>query len=570
MIITKHFNLTTDPWIKVIDKRTDQEEIVSMIELFKNAQNYRQLAGEMRSQDLAVLRFLLAVLTTVYSRFNASGKPYDWLKIDSDSLQAVLDTDDDIEKSEIQDDLLATWHDLHEDGHFSEIVIQYLQQYSKQFDFFGPTPFYQVTAVDYDALVPDKKQIAHGKGTVAVKQINRQISESGHTPSVFAPRSGEFKNQIQLDELVRWIITYQNFTGVTDKTKIKTKEKFSISPGWLYKLNPVFADGRTLFETLMLNLVLAVKDFDSVIQKPVWEYKDVQSYVADRKKQVLPTNVAAVYTVWSRILHIEWDDDEQPIIFSAGLPIFGNEGAFVEPMTVWRRDKKSNGYKPAVKGLQSLGKAMWRSFGQYVNVTKTDDVHDPGIVQWLQLLKNEGLIPRNSLLTLASVALISDGNAASQTPVAESYDDMHINADVLFDSDNDKKTYWPQRIEEVIELTQTIGKDYWQFASEIGKIRNVDNRAFANELSAEFYQGLNEPFRKWLAGLTNQDNRDEKINLWKKWLKPYVLNTAKKVLESSSPRDVSGIIGDRGLVNVFTANNHLRYQVQVDLDLREG
>ncbi|GAF37079.1 type I-E CRISPR-associated protein Cse1/CasA [Lentilactobacillus farraginis] len=568
--MTKHFNLTTDPWIKVIDKRTDQEEIVSMIELFKNAQNYRQLAGEMRSQDLAVLRLLLAVLTTVYSRFNASGKPYGWLKIDSDSLQAVLDVDDDIEKGEIQDDLLATWHDLFEDGHFSEIVIRYLQQYSKQFDFFGTTPFYQVTAADYDALVPDKKQIAHGKGTVAVKQINRQISESGHTPSVFAPRSGEFKNQIQLDELVRWIITYQNFTGVTDKTKIKTKEKFSISPGWLYKLNPVFVDGRTLFETLMLNLVLAVKDFDSVIQKPVWEYKDVQSYVADRKKQVLPTNVAAVYTVWSRILHIEWGDDEQPIIFSAGLPIFGNEDAFVEPMTVWRRDKKSNGYKPAVKGLQSLGKAMWRSFGQYVNVTKTDDVHDPGIVQWLQLLKNEGLIPRNSLLTLASVALISDGNAASQTPVAESYDDMHINADVLFDSDNDKKTYWPQRIEEVIELTQTIGKDYWQFASEIGKIRNVDNRAFANELSAEFYQGLNEPFRKWLAGLTNQDNRDEKINWWKEWLKVYVLNTAKKVLKASSPRDVSGVVEERGLVNIFTANNYLWYKVQDDLDLRKG
>lgn len=64
----RQFNLTTDPWIKVITVNDNQEQMVSLIDLFTHVQDYRQLAGDMRSQNLAILRLLLAILTTVYSR----------------------------------------------------------------------------------------------------------------------------------------------------------------------------------------------------------------------------------------------------------------------------------------------------------------------------------------------------------------------------------------------------------------------------------------------------------------------------------------------------------------------
>nr|WP_319792507.1 type I-E CRISPR-associated protein Cse1/CasA [Companilactobacillus paralimentarius] len=54
---SQSFNLTTDPWIKVIQTDTGREKSVSLIEFFSHAQDYRQLAGEMRSQDLAIMRF---------------------------------------------------------------------------------------------------------------------------------------------------------------------------------------------------------------------------------------------------------------------------------------------------------------------------------------------------------------------------------------------------------------------------------------------------------------------------------------------------------------------------------
>lgn len=321
----KKFNLITEPWLKVIDSQSNQEQTVSLIDLFENSQNYRQLAGEMRSQDLAILRLLLAILTTVYSQFDMIGDRYDWLENSHDTTRSELTIDQDIFDEDGQDELLRTWQDLYQAGKFSETVVRYLTTYQDRFDFFGERPFYQVTTEEYDALVPKNKSVVAGKGQVSVKQINRRISESANTPAIFSPKFGEAKNDLQLDELVRWVITYQNFTGVTDKTKIVTDEKFSNPAGWLYRINPVFVKGKNLFETLMLNLVLVTprnRDGKYVLQKPVWEYPTVRDYVEMRKKQLLPDNLAELYTAWSRILHIEWNDQGKPVIFSAGIPMF--------------------------------------------------------------------------------------------------------------------------------------------------------------------------------------------------------------------------------------------------------
>jgi len=566
----KKFNLITEPWLKVIDSQSNQEQTVSLIDLFENSQNYRQLAGEMRSQDLAILRLLLAILTTVYSQFDMIGDRYDWLENSHDTTRSELTIDQDIFDEDGQDELLRTWQDLYQAGKFSETVVRYLTTYQDRFDFFGERPFYQVTTEEYDALVPKNKSVVAGKGQVSVKQINRRISESANTPAIFSPKFGEAKNDLQLDELVRWVITYQNFTGVTDKTKIVTDEKFSNPAGWLYRINPVFVKGKNLFETLMLNLVLVTprnRDGKYVLQKPVWEYPTVRDYVEMRKKQLLPDNLAELYTAWSRILHIEWNDQGKPVIFSAGIPMFEADNALIEPMTTWRRDKKTNIYRPAVKGLRSLGIAMWRNFGQYVNVRQADDIHEPGLVIWLRYLKQKKLIARDAPLILNSVALISDGNATSQSPAVELVDDMQLQTDVLFDDDTD---YWPARIEDAIEFAQTTGTDYYHFASDIGTIRNLDVRPFASAMSAKFYDRLNEPFKQWLGALTVTDNRDEKINLWKDQLKEITKQSVADVLKTASPRDIKGVTTKQGTLNIFTAKNHLMYNLRIHLDPEKG
>ncbi|WDF83244.1 type I-E CRISPR-associated protein Cse1/CasA [Lacticaseibacillus pabuli] len=563
-MVNQHFNLVTEPWIKVIVATSGETSTVSLKELFANAQNYRQLAGDMRAQDFAVMRLLLAILHTVYSRYDAAGNAYDWLKLDDTTMQV---TDDYSEDEEFNEDLLTTWSNVFEAGKFSEIVQRYLATYEDAFDLFGDRPFYQVTSEEYDNVVPAKKRVATGTGTVAIKQINRLISESANTPDIFTPKTNDYKNEIGNDELTRWLIMYQNFTGVTDKTKVVTDDKYSTPAGWAYRLNPVYVQGKSVFETLMLNLVMVNQYSDSetyAVQHPVWETTSNLAYIDNRKKMNKPDNLAELYTTWSRVLHIEWNEDDSPIIFSAGLPIFDTTESFIEPMTTWRWNKKDKEYKPAMKGTRSLGRAMWRNFGEYVNVYHEDDYHEPGVVSWTRFLKERDKIDDDKQLTLASVALISDGNATSQSPVAEVVDDMSVNADVLFDDKGSQR--WPTRIEDVIDKSQQIGKDYWSYVSTIARIRNLSSSDFASRESGKFYEHLNEPFREWLGSLTNQDNRDDKVNEWKQQLQQIVLQCAEQFRQLTTPRDIKGIINDKGeQENAFTAFNWLKRNVNKDL-----
>ena len=61
------FNLLTEPWVRV--RRPDNTvQEVSLTDALLHAQDYVDLAGEMPTQDAAMLRLLLAVLFTVFSR----------------------------------------------------------------------------------------------------------------------------------------------------------------------------------------------------------------------------------------------------------------------------------------------------------------------------------------------------------------------------------------------------------------------------------------------------------------------------------------------------------------------
>lgn len=538
----EHFNLVEEPWIKVIDQ-VGRNRLLSLQEVFTDAANIRDLAGEMRSQDLAILRFLLAILTTIYSRVDFDGQPYDW-----------IDEPEDFDR----DDLVDTWANIWNAGNFSHAVNDYLQEHCDDFDLLSKHhPFYQVTKEQYDNYVPANKAIAKGKGTVAIKQMDRTISESNNSPAIFSPKDKIDENKIDLPTFTRWLITYQNFTGVTDKTKVVSDEKFSASNGWLYGIDPVFFHGKNLFQTLLLNLKMQNFDDDEYIsQHPVWEEK-IDHYISHRLANGFPNNVSELYTIWSRIIHVEWNNG-QPTVFSACLPKTPNEGSFkVEPMTTWKKDKQGN-IKPEVKWIKSLGKAMWRNFGQYVSISAdaNDQSYKPGVVRWVNELKNNyHLISQNQMLNLATIGMVSDGNATSQSPAAEVTDNLQIEAGVLFDKENSNQAYWPATINSAIDVTQAVADSYWKFAKQLGDLRGLLNSSdFATDQSKQFYERLNEPFYKWLASLSSEDERSDEYAKWLKQLKALALLQGRLLFNSASPSDVKGKINsDTGkITNIFT------------------
>ena len=116
------FNLLTEPWVRVrLPDNAVQE--VSLTDALVHAQEYMDLAGEMPTQDAAMLRLLLAVLFTVFSRVNEVGEPL-----------------------EDEEAALERWGALWELKHFPEQPIRdYLEQWKDRFWLFHPErPFWQV------------------------------------------------------------------------------------------------------------------------------------------------------------------------------------------------------------------------------------------------------------------------------------------------------------------------------------------------------------------------------------------------------------------------------------------
>lgn len=563
-----HFNLIMDPWIKVIDKQNQEQEI-SLEKLFTHAADYRQLAGEMKSQDLAILRFLLAILTTVYSRYDAEDHPYDWIKLDRQSMRPVQFDEQAFanDKEQIATSLETTWNKLYQEGKFSQALMDYLRCYQRHFDFFDEEyPFYQATHDQYNNLVPANRTVEMGKGTVAIKQINRMISESNNKPNVFSPNTPIHKNDISIAELVRWLINYQNYAAVTDKTKINPK--VTISKGWLYSLNPVLAEGKNLFETLMLNLVLVPNELtkNSLNQKPVWEVP-INDYVKSRTENTLPQNIAQLYTVWSRLIHIEWKQNK-PIIFPTGLSKLDSLNAFVEPMTTWRESRKEEGLNPDLRRLNNLKRGMWRDLNRYIYLNEEESIREPGIVSWLRRLVNNGYLDRESSFHLKAISLVNDGTAQSQLPAAEYVDEIQINTNVLF-RDKGKGNPWLTVIDNAVKLADQVNTYVWLFGKDKGTLQGLyDAKTLGAEATASYYEKLNQPFNDWLASLSAEDNPAEKSLEWENVVKRVALSTGTELLNSATSREIRGTVDSSSTKNIFTYYRIFKSSIVKTFNLR--
>ena len=148
------FDLLTEPWIRVRLKDNTVQE-VSLTEALVSAQDYVDLAGEMPTQDAAVLRLLLAVLHTVFSRVDGNGVPAPF---------------------EEPRDALQRWGELWQLGHFPEQPIRdYLDKWQDRFWLFHPErPFWQV---------PEAK-IGSPFGA---KKLNGEVFESENKTTCFLP-----------------------------------------------------------------------------------------------------------------------------------------------------------------------------------------------------------------------------------------------------------------------------------------------------------------------------------------------------------------------------------------------
>lgn len=491
----KEFNLLDEKWIRVINKDCSVQE-VSITDALIQAHMFSDLAGEMPMQDVAVLRVLLAILHTVFSRVDEHGEERHFQK---------------------SPDALKRWGALWKMKKFPEGPIRgYLKKYHERFYLFHPErPFWQVKE-------------AGAATEYGTKTMNGLISESNNKFRLFSPRAGSAKDELSYSEAARWLIYTNSYDNASlKKTKdIEIENNESIGPGWLAKLGVVVSKGDNLFETLMLNLVLCNERKLWGEERPIWELEKPRSQ--QRCKIPQPDNPAELLTLQCRRLLLTRSGNKVVGYHRMSGDFFDSRNAFIEQMTLWKYNKSKSCYYPQI---HDTSKQIWRELSTVIG--NEDENTQPGVLNWQKSLQSNKMLEKERIAKFSFLSVELKNNSS----IVEVYDDeLNFCLDILSNVWKEWKGLICTEVHIIEELAQKVNTlEIWLDKAEgIGK-KELESKQNKKNLQERFYSYIDIPFRKWLANGDPEKNQiDEYRNEWRKIEKKIVTDLKNEVIGQAS------------------------------------
>ncbi len=548
------FNLLDEKWLMVMTGEKGETEEVSLKELFGNAHRYKRLAGETPTQDFTVLRLLLAVLHTVFTRFTATGEYYEWVAVDTDTFQVKEEIDED-DISEYKEDLYTTWKTLWEKGEFPDIVNEYLEKYRHRFYLLDEKyPFFQFQEIGE----PDYPYSATDNG---INKLNGRILESENKPRLFV---SQYQAGLVYSVAARWLL-YTNGYAPSKSGSPKNGKRGRKSTGVAYlgKLGGIYASGRNLFETLLLNLNLPES---ACVQKPIWEAEpQINHFLA------IPDNLAQLFTYPSRQLLLKANENNKIVEYRLDLAVSNFEytpNLKIEPFTFWRYATKLDVGKWKVKEgfvpkRHDPDQYFWQEMQTFSSIEEKK--YNPGIIEWLRRLQGDELV--TGLISLNAAAenyIQKDGVVDRQI-----YDQISENIGLLDKQENG----WLTCIAEEIKNTEkVIGNTVIRFARDIDKIRNLQNGTTEQKTKIQIYFSIDRRFREWLINISPQDEKKDRMREWKSILREEIAKQGDELIQGAGSRDYLGYYTDKSkskLENIETAYIRFNSNLKRELGVRE-
>ena len=502
------FSLLEEPWICVI-KADGTPAKLSLTEVLTQAHQIRDLAGESKTQDSSMLRLLLAVIHTVFSRVNEQG-----LEEEVASVQEAL----------------RRWGALWALGAFpQELVQSYLTRWQERFWLFHPErPFYQVPEL---------------QGTTnPAKKLNGVLFESSNKAQLFSLWNGERKNRLTYDESARWLVFLQGFGDTAAK---KPSPKLS----WLGSIGLIMAKGETLFETLMLNLVLwkdGTERWEDGV--PSWEEEPPREKLREIS---IPNSQAALLTVQCRRVLLQREDQWVTGYVEAAGDYFLKENAFCEQMTLWEGIKERDqiiGYRPRA---HQPSRQMWRDF----SVLMGQDVRKPGIVAWIGLLKARKKLTKSKVISFQLVG-VRYGNM--YCGIVDDFSDQLQMYSGLLDELGNK---WQNIISDEVSRCDQLAKTVSKLAYKVDRAMGGDGKSIASRAQEQCFYRLDLPFRQWLLAIdpdATLRDQQEMRRTWRSQAKTIALGLGRELVNQGGTaaligREVTEKIKNREEIHYYCA-----------------
>ena len=534
------FNLLDEPWI-IVKTKTNETKTWSILELFEHAHEAQELAGELPTQDIAIMRLLLAIMHGAF-------------------------VTDEIETA---DDAIDLWTSMWEEKQFRfDEIKAYLEPYHDRFWLFHPTqPFYQSAHIkqNMDAYKAAKgKKVSSEIKWKTVARLVGDLFQSDNAPRLFPVRTGEAQNCLTYAEAARWLLHLNGFDD--DSAKMPTPK----GVGYLGQLGLIYAKGRNLFETLMLNFIL-VDERNEVFadneenSKAYWE-KPVCETIEREIPQ--PRAQKDLLTMQSRRIFLH---REQGMVTGYLLTMgdyFAKDASLLnEVMTVWKRDNTRD-FAPRRHQLESQ---MWRDLSSLLGMKiKNDDkARQPGIIHWLQLLEDaaEAIRFDVELFHICVTGASYDLKGAGWQIVDYVQDDLTINASLLAKMNE----IWIQEIIDVLEKTKKAINSFGYFVTDIAegsgdsmqKSNQIQKRELAKFAQEDGYYHLDQSFRRWLLCINpEKDNLEERTVEWLHIAKQTLLQLAQEELDRCSETAIVGRVKDGTVQNAIKSFREFQYRIK--------
>lgn len=508
----KAFNLLHEPWIMVLNLEGKTEE-VSLLTALERAHEFRCLAGELPTQDVSVLRLILATLYATFTRADVQG-----------NRKPINDATGALER----------WKSLWELKHFPfEPIKTRLCHYEERFYLFHPErPFYQVAGL----------HVANGKQNTVAQIVSDVPSRAERR--FLSMKSGQNAEVLSYSEAARWLVAMQAWDYAGKKASVVGGTKDGGGAGWLGKIGPIYPASNTLFETLMLNFVLLKSDGSLLpYGSPSWEDEKIPT---PQKIERRPIGYSELLTWQSRRARLFPEIDlglVTGVLYSYG-DVFPTPDMFIEQMTGWHLSTQGDTKGHFIPNKHRAERSLWRDLSSILPHS-TDSAGgnnlNPGVIQWLALLKERNALQKD-VVQLCAVGF--HYGAMDAKVEAMTTDALSIHAGIF----TELGCGWVTIITNLIQLTDNCVKLLSYLAGDLAKasgdsdsLHHRAGESNGDAAKAEAYFRLDMPFRKWLADIDpSQTETGSAEQVWKNTIKQILLQFGEEMTHQSGEKAITG------------------------------
>lgn len=486
------FNLIDEPWLLVRNVR-GAIETVSMRDLFRRAHEFRGLAGDLRSQDFAVLRVLLAVLYRALDRGTSDNPEAEWARLwQAPELPAAA-------------------------------IGSYLDEWHSRFDLFDPVqPWFQVADL----------QTCSGE----TKPVDLLIPDCPIDGGLFSMRRGY--GSISPAEAARWLIHCQAYdisgikSGAVGDERVKGGKGYPIGSGWCGWLGGIAVVGDTLRETLLLNLVL---DRESDDDLPIWELPPLTS--ASRPTVKATGQVSLLTWPQRRVRLFQSNGRVTSVVISNGDPVDYQVQDRHELMTGWRYSEpqtKKFGRPIFMPREFSRDFALWRGISALLPTTGLDDTkphqYKPcGVLTWSAHLARKRILPADRLTRIHTVAV-------DYGPQRASWDDIRSDS-LAFDvrlaeaSQSGAKDVIYRAADRANQSVRVLG----DLAGNLAVAAGGDAESASAKATSQGFSALDGRFRAWLADFDPDADLEADLEKWTQDVRQIVRDLGETLVRNAGP-----------------------------------